>query len=330
MSQVAQAADFLEDMSIADYFQAKQDTREMIKKSLAGPLQAAAEKLCSSILHTEHLEEKTGVLNSNDLTKMISDRDLLLELLSKQHLRRTEIRDIIDRMVLQQAVQQESIRQQMEALRKDLMQCKTIIEDFSRQPKIADVDGPSLDSQLIRSKVYQFIANVDSTRREFSDNIAKVRAAIESKSQKAFDDVKSFAETPIKKASSFFSHIKKTAEELKNKLFYAADEIAKSPAAAKKKTVSFLSEALDSSAASLIQLRDYINGNSPEMMEENWNARIQLAKDIKEMVNRGFSEKKIQKTIKSFCSDNNLGASGMKEAQKYLRELVGSKGVTMA
>lgn len=303
--------DRTENMSLGDYFQIKLDTRDMLAEKLPEPFHGAGKKLCDAILHTETLEEKTGVIQTENLSELLSDRDALFELLAQKEFRRSEVRDIIDRMVLQQTVHQEAIRQEMESLRNELMQCKTIIEDLSRRPKLAEVDGPSLDTQLIRSKMYQFISNVDVTRRELSDNIMKLRAATVSNKPKDKEEIKDFSKIPLRVASGFFSRIKGIAESLKNKLYAAIDQKY-------SKAAHFVNDLLDSASDSLHAIGSKINGYDPK----DWDNQMYLYDHVKKMVLAGSTEKKISKYIDSFCSDTGLDKTTFNNANKYLKELL--------
>lgn len=310
-------ADYLEDMSIADYFQTKLNMREQLSDIAPAQFTQPVNNLVKAMEHTENLEEKSGVLNPNGLRTMHKDIELLLEMLSEPSLRRAEIRELIMRIEMQQTLQQEAIRQEMENLRTVLLQSKEIIEKFALQPRVSE-EGPTLDPPLMKSKVYQFITAADSTRRDLADNIAKVRAAISSKKENAIAAVKEFAQIPVKTAASFFSKIKDVAATLKNKLYYAAEEIRKPVTAVKQRSIEFVSDSLDSAAAVMLDIRNHINGTTPEQMEKQWEARNYLSDYIKEMLEKHTPEKMIMKSVKEFCSANGLGESGVMEAKYWM------------
>lgn len=321
MTTAQTQADYIEDMTVADYFQSKQETRDMLENAEAPEsLFPSLDKLRQAIEKTENMEEKSGILNEDALRALLSDRDRLSQMLSETHLRETKVSDLVANMIMEQKVQQEMIRQEMESLRNELLSCKTLIEQLTQSK---DPVSPVLDANIIRSKVYQIIGDVDSTRRDIASNISLVRNAIMEKKDAAINSCKEFADKTVKAVSGFFSRIKDMVTGMKNELFSsissARSVVSDQVDSVKSDAIDKVSSVLDSSAKSLLHLRDIINGTTPEQMEAKWIARNNLGDQIKLMVEKRTPEKKILKYIKEFCSDNDLGESGIREGKDWMK-----------
>ncbi len=317
---------FLQGMTVAQYFQSKLDTKNKLEEIDNPDFYKSINNLVDAISHTENMEEKTGLMNEEKLNELLTDHSRLEQMLSHKFFRKEKILDLINQMILSQKLQQEYIRQEMERLHDDLLQCKNLIEDLTQGK---DPSAPAMGSNLICSKLYQIIGNVNTTRRDLALNIEKVRKALPSHSEKVWKDCEVFAQKTVKEAKSFFTRIKETVSAMKNRLFSVMDSVRESAETMQKQIGNAVSEILDDSSSALMELRDYINGNSPEMLDVRLHNQQRLVTEMKRMVESGKSEKSIQKFIKSFCTDNNLSQE-IPYQEKYLHKLMKQQGFAHA
>ncbi len=328
--------EFVENMSMADYFQAKHDTREMLSSgNIPESFILSVKKLCDSIQHTELLEEKTGIFDEKNLRNLLADRDKLLKFFAEKILPKVDIRNLLIKMVAAQELQQENMRNETEAFRTELFDCKSLIERFTKNQKIEKGTSPAFDARFLQSKIYQYIGSIDSARLKITENIGLVRASVAAKAgeiSSAMKVVAKYALIPVKAVHDFFTQMRSAVKKLKNNIYYALDLINesmnKTASDISHTIVSNISDSLDTANLSLHSMTDMINGdfNLNDMLQN----RIQLTKIIKDMVDQKIPESKIKKQIKEFSKEHNVEHSIIKEANTLLADLMKKKGISFS